>query len=321
MRTTGDDSYLNGMLRKISILVFIGILALSTSAVFSADAAEAGGEKQGKGTYTLKLIGTEIEIPEQYRIPIVIGVVLLALFSYAPKGFGELRDLVGRGKATKDALQLEKMKLENLKLRYDIEVLKKTHGVAVDEGEEQRGQAEALSAPEAPASPRMEEVKTIVKAQIDDVEQRERFFFRRVAAFFIDYFFAAFAFGIFVAIISLVWPSFGEPVEQDIIAETSVSQDTLYQWVLWISLVVYFVGMWVARGATVGLMVLGLRIVRLDRRPISVKDALIRFVVFVLLNIIAFVWLLWDANKQSLADKASGTIVVKVRGRLATDHL
>lgn len=73
-----------------------------------------------------------------------------------------------------------------------------------------------------------------------------------------------------------------------------------------------FVSMW---GATVGKLVLGMRVVRLKGEPVRWWDALVRTVgliaSLVTLGII-FLWIARDRLHQGLHDKLAGTLVVRV---------
>ncbi len=85
---------------------------------------------------------------------------------------------------------------------------------------------------------------------------------------------------------------------------------------------VYFVAMWVARGATVGMAIVGLKIVSVDGHPITFKNALLRFLIFASVGgSFGFLWILFDPQKQSLHDKAGRTVVVKIRGRLEANGI
>jgi uncharacterized RDD family membrane protein YckC len=82
-----------------------------------------------------------------------------------------------------------------------------------------------------------------------------------------------------------------------------------------IILITYFVLMWGWRGTTIGMICLGLKIVRTDGTRIDFAVALVRslaacfsFAVFLL----GFFWAGWDREKQSWHDKIAGTIVVQV---------
>ncbi len=77
----------------------------------------------------------------------------------------------------------------------------------------------------------------------------------------------------------------------------------------------YFAGMWAWKGTTIGGIVLGLKVVRLDGQPVSFMVSLVRalaavFSVFVLF--LGFLWIAWDADKQGWHDKIAGTVVVRL---------
>jgi uncharacterized RDD family membrane protein YckC len=76
----------------------------------------------------------------------------------------------------------------------------------------------------------------------------------------------------------------------------------------------YFVGMWAWRGTTIGGIVLNLKVVRYDARPISFAVALVRalaaaFSVVVLF--LGFLWIAFNQERQAWHDKIAGTIVVR----------
>jgi uncharacterized RDD family membrane protein YckC len=77
----------------------------------------------------------------------------------------------------------------------------------------------------------------------------------------------------------------------------------------------YHVGMWAWKGTTVGGIVLNIKIVRADGRPIDFAVALIRclasfFSAFALF--LGFFWAGWDRERQAWHDKIAGTVVVRV---------
>ncbi len=79
--------------------------------------------------------------------------------------------------------------------------------------------------------------------------------------------------------------------------------------------IAYFVGMWTWKGTTVGSIVLGLKIIRTDGRPVNFAVALVRslssfFSAIVLF--LGFLWSAWDREKQTWHDKIAGTIVVRM---------
>lgn len=76
----------------------------------------------------------------------------------------------------------------------------------------------------------------------------------------------------------------------------------------------YFAGMWTWKGTTVGGIVLGLKVVRLDGTPITFPVALVRalgatFSVIVLF--LGFLWIAWDRDQQAWHDKLAGTVVLR----------
>ena len=76
----------------------------------------------------------------------------------------------------------------------------------------------------------------------------------------------------------------------------------------------YFVGLWVARGTTVGGLILRIRVVRLDGRPLDFPTALVRSlgaVLSVAILGIGYFWCAWDPEKQTWHDKLAGTAVVR----------
>jgi uncharacterized RDD family membrane protein YckC len=77
----------------------------------------------------------------------------------------------------------------------------------------------------------------------------------------------------------------------------------------------YFVAFWAWKGTTLGGIVCGLRVVRVDGRPLSGADAIIRGLasLFSILPFgIGFFWILRDPLQQAWHDKIAGTYVVKV---------
>jgi uncharacterized RDD family membrane protein YckC len=77
----------------------------------------------------------------------------------------------------------------------------------------------------------------------------------------------------------------------------------------------YFSGMWAWKGTTIGGIVLGLKVVRLDGQPVTFTIALVRglavaFSVMVLF--LGILWVAWDRDKQGWHDKIAGTVVVRL---------
>ncbi len=77
----------------------------------------------------------------------------------------------------------------------------------------------------------------------------------------------------------------------------------------------YFTGMWAWKGTTVGGIVLGLKVVRVDGLPVTFAVALVRalaaaFSIVVLF--LGFLWIAWDAERQGWHDKIAGTVVLRL---------
>src|SRR5688572_11171303 len=65
--------------------------------------------------------------------------------------------------------------------------------------------------------------------------------------------------------------------------------------------VVYLIGVWVTTGQTVGHKILGLRVVRTDGGPLTLANAVLRYLgAFVsgVVSGIGFIWVAFDSNKQ-----------------------
>lgn len=77
----------------------------------------------------------------------------------------------------------------------------------------------------------------------------------------------------------------------------------------------YFTGMWTWKGTTIGGIVLGLKVVRIDGQPLLWHVALVRalagaFSAFVLF--LGFLWIAWDKEKQGWHDMIAGTVVLRL---------
>ena len=78
-------------------------------------------------------------------------------------------------------------------------------------------------------------------------------------------------------------------------------------------LAAYGAVMWKLRGTTVGGIICGLRVVRLDGRPIDWPTAIVRALSSFLSIIVVglgFIWVVFDPERQSWHDKIAGTVVV-----------
>jgi uncharacterized RDD family membrane protein YckC len=77
----------------------------------------------------------------------------------------------------------------------------------------------------------------------------------------------------------------------------------------------YFTGMWTWKGTTIGGIVLGLKVVRVDGQPLAWRVALVRalaaaFSAFVIF--LGFLWIAWDKEKQGWHDMIAGTVVLRL---------
>jgi hypothetical protein len=84
---------------------------------------------------------------------------------------------------------------------------------------------------------------------------------------------------------------------------------TIIGWIIYMPL------MWAWKGATLGQMALGLKVVRAaDGGPISAGTAILRFVGLIIAFMVIYIGVIWvafDAKKQGWADKIAGTVVIK----------
>jgi uncharacterized RDD family membrane protein YckC len=81
----------------------------------------------------------------------------------------------------------------------------------------------------------------------------------------------------------------------------------------------YHIVMWGLKGATIGGLVVGTRIVRTDGSPIDFPVAVVRALASFLSAagfLLGFFWAGWSAQKQSWHDIIAGTYVLKARSTL-----
>jgi len=77
----------------------------------------------------------------------------------------------------------------------------------------------------------------------------------------------------------------------------------------------YNVIMWATKGTTIGGIICGLKVVRLDDRPLDWGVAVVRALsAFLSLAVagLGFIWVAFDDEKQSWHDKVAGTVIVRV---------
>lgn len=83
----------------------------------------------------------------------------------------------------------------------------------------------------------------------------------------------------------------------------------------WLIALAYFAGMWTWRGTTIGGVLLNLKVVRLDGKPVTFPVALVRALAgafSVIVFCLGFLWIAWDREKQAWHDKIVGTVVVRL---------
>lgn len=90
--------------------------------------------------------------------------------------------------------------------------------------------------------------------------------------------------------------------------------------VFFLLLAAYAAVMWKTKGTTIGGIVCGLRVIRLDGAPVDWATAIVRalsaFVSILPLGL-GFIWVVIDDEKQSWHDKIAGTTIVCVRGNIS----
>ena len=76
----------------------------------------------------------------------------------------------------------------------------------------------------------------------------------------------------------------------------------------------YFAGMWTWKGTTVGGVVLGLKVVRADGKPVTPAVGIVRALggaFSMMVFFLGILWIGWDRDKQGWHDKLAGTVVLK----------
>jgi len=85
-----------------------------------------------------------------------------------------------------------------------------------------------------------------------------------------------------------------------------------YLFMIWFA---FFAWFWTHGGQTLGMRAWGLRVQRLDGRPITLWQALLRFLLAIpslVLGGLGFLWLLVDRNRMTLYDRFSESVVVRL---------
>ena len=109
---------------------------------------------------------------------------------------------------------------------------------------------------------------------------------------------------------------FGEIVSTFNLTENETVQKIVVIVVLVINLFIYFlyyIGLWMVSGQTIGKSIIGLRVVRKDGSRIKMRNAIFRLLgywVSALFFSLGYVWVLIDPRRQAWHDKIAGTIVV-----------
>jgi uncharacterized RDD family membrane protein YckC len=69
------------------------------------------------------------------------------------------------------------------------------------------------------------------------------------------------------------------------------------------------------RGQTPGKMIVGIKVLRTDKKPLTLRDSALRYcgyLVSVISLFVGFIWVAFDKKKQGLHDKIADTCVVKL---------
>ena len=79
--------------------------------------------------------------------------------------------------------------------------------------------------------------------------------------------------------------------------------------------ILYHIGLWSWKGTTVGGIIVGIKILRIDGTPINWAIAIVRCLAAFLSGVVLFIgffWASWSADKQAWHDKIAGTVVAKI---------
>lgn len=162
--------------------------------------------------------------------------------------------------------------------------------------------------------------EAIVQKKKEEVSLEFAGFWRRMAAFLIDF--------ITLAVISSIISSIFAPFQWFSFAGFWDAGNAFNE-PIWralpylvfgnfVSLVVdiaYFVGFWIWRGQTPGKMLLSIKLIHTDASNVNIGAALLRclgYVVSTAVLFIGFIWIAFDSRKQGFHDKIADTYVVKI---------
>ena len=76
----------------------------------------------------------------------------------------------------------------------------------------------------------------------------------------------------------------------------------------------YFVGFWSTRSQTPGKMAMGIKIIGIDGRPVSLGRAILRYIGYFIswaVFLLGFVWIGFDKKRQGWHDKIASTYIVR----------
>ena len=79
--------------------------------------------------------------------------------------------------------------------------------------------------------------------------------------------------------------------------------------------ILYFIAFWARSGQTVGMGVIGIKVVTADGKPLTIGKAFLRYIgyfVSAVVFAIGFLWINFDRMRQGWHDKFAGTYVVNV---------
>ena len=255
---------------KHNLLSVLSSVSILVSSAACAQDAGPGFAEAGIFKLAVPFIG-EVPVPQEFKYPILIAVTVVLLLFYGPRVLSALRAITTRV-TSRESLEEQKIKLEILKTRYEIEYFKTTHNITLSEIKEEQPTLDAAAVKANTAAERLEIEKQLVRTQLENPDQRSRFVFRRITAILIDYLLIAFAGGFVLAMLAIVLPPIPPGTWQGGDPYGLVGQ-ILFNVTLIAAYTVYFVARWVARGATLGKMIVGLKIVSDDGQPITLKNA------------------------------------------------